>query len=224
MESRVVVISDGKRGHENQSRVIAMMLGDDNPLVMLLRPNVKEGGWQELLLRLKLRFGGRTRFSVGQAATLVKTYLQPQDNQAFRDFSVVLKPGPNRPQMYTVSSGTPPATFNLVMAAMLGCKAIVNMRPSMLPLELFDLAILPEHDLRNMQQPANVIGTPLALGHYDETAAQHLASRICAENNLDRDGKFFGVAIGGHTGFTISDIESGFRLTSGGIFPFSLGR
>lgn len=197
MEARVVVISDGKRGHENQSRVIARMLGDENPLVMLLRPSVKDGGWQELLLRLKLRMGGRKRFSMAQAASLVKTYLQPEDNQAFRDFSVMLRPGSDRPQMFTVSSGTPPATFNLIMAAMLGCKAIVNMRPSLLPLGHFDLAILPAHDLRNQAAPPNVIITQLALGHFNETAAKHLASQLCRDHGLDPAGKFFGVAIGG---------------------------
>lgn len=173
------------------------MLGDENPLIMLLRPSVKEGGWQELLLRLKLRMGGRNRFSLAQAASLVKTYLQPEDNRAFRDFSLMVKPGPDRPQMFTVSSGTPPATFNLIMAAMLRSKAIVNMRPSMLPLGHFDLAILPAHDLRNQAAPPNVTLTPLALGHFNETAAQHLASQLCRDHGLDPSGKFFGVAIGG---------------------------
>ncbi len=197
MDSKVVILSDGKRGHENQSRVIAKMLGDENPLVMLLRPNVRNGGWQEWLLRLKMRSGGRQSLSTGQAAKLVKAYLQPEDKLAFRDFAIANKQNSDSMQVFTVSSGTPPATLNLVMAAMLDCKAIVNMRPSMLPLKLFDLAVLPEHDLRNHAVPPNVITTPLALGHYDEPAAQYLASRICKENDLQRDGKFFSVAIGG---------------------------
>lgn len=82
---RAIIITDGKRGHENQSRVIARMLGISEPLRMLLRPQFKEGGWTELMLRLRLRLRGPQSFSRAAAGDLVRTMLKPEQPEAFRE-------------------------------------------------------------------------------------------------------------------------------------------
>ena len=62
MRSRCVIISDTKRGHENQSRVLARMLGDSDPLVMNLRPRIRNGGLAELSLRIRMALLGGKAF------------------------------------------------------------------------------------------------------------------------------------------------------------------
>lgn len=101
-------------------------------------------------------------------------------------------------RLFSVSTGTPPATCNLVLAAMLGAQPVVNMTPSLLPRKLFALNIVPEHDLQNVTAlSANIAPALLALGYHDAAAAQHLAGRICAEQGLDPAGRYLGLAIGG---------------------------
>lgn len=197
--SRCVIVSDGKRGHENQSRVLARMLGDTEPLTMLLKPGIREGGAAELVLRLRLAWGGRAALGSGQAQQLVRRYLRPALAEEFRAFAEEIKEqGGGRPALFTVSSGTPPATFNLVLARMLGALSVVNMTPSLLPRARFDLNIVPAHDTREGERPApNVIVSRLALGYHDSAAAELQAVQLALDHGLERGARYWGVAIGG---------------------------
>jgi uncharacterized protein len=192
---RVVIVSDGKRGHENQSRVLARMLGDSEPLMMLLRK-----GQAEWPLRLRFALAGDSWLSQEAAAILVKRMLLPENAEQFRAFAEQAKAERGQLRYFTVSTGTPPATLNLVLKRMLGAQTIVNMTPSLLPRKLFELNIVPEHDLSWQQLrhlPVNVIAEPLALGYHDVTSAQHLASRLRAECGLKPGQRYIGLAIGG---------------------------
>lgn len=194
MDTRVVIISDGKRGHENQSRVVARILDDANPLVMLLR----DGGITEAMLRLRLRGKGAAAIPQAKAARLVKRYLQPEQPGNFREFAAGAEEHRARGRLFTVSTGTPPATFNLVMAALLRCPPIVNMTPSLLPLQLFGLCIVPAHDVHpGVYLPPNVVVSPLALGHHDAAAAQLMAGQLSRDAGLAAGEEYWGVAIGG---------------------------
>src|SRR5690606_7139652 len=75
--------------------------------------------------------------------------------------------------------------------------SIVSMRPSLLPLSLFDLAVLPEHDLHGAQADSNVLSTPLALGYHDAQRALHLSSQFCRDQGLDPAGRYWCIALGG---------------------------
>ncbi len=75
---RVVIASDAKRGHENQSRVVARMLGDREPLVLHLRPRI-----EELPLRLRLAlFGPRRAQQPCARRSLCGACLQPEHPEA----------------------------------------------------------------------------------------------------------------------------------------------
>jgi mitochondrial fission protein ELM1 len=192
---RVVIASDAKRGHENQSRVIARILGDNEPLVLYLRPRIAE-----LPLRLRLRLLGRDGISQLRAAEIVRRSLQPERPEVFRAFAHDYRQAQGKLRLFCVSTGTAPATYNLVLARMLQAASIVNMTPSLLPRRLFDLNIVPEHDVeREHGLPANVITTPLALGYHDSQAAQALASRLAREYGFAEQGDYLGVCIGGPT-------------------------
>jgi len=198
MQARCVIISDTKRGHENQSRVLARMLGDSEPLTMLLQPPVREGGPAELMLRLRLRGRGRSALTRRQAQQLVRRYLRPESPVEFRAFAEEVQAQRNELALFTVSTGTPPATFGLVLARMLGAQSVVNMTPSLIPRARFDLNIVPAHDVRGTATPpAKVIVTRLALGFHDRRAAELLAAELAREHQLARSERYWGVAIGG---------------------------
>lgn len=192
---KVVIASDAKRGHENQSRVVARLLGDPEPLVLHLRPRI-----EELPLRLRLALLGRTSLSQLRAADIVRRSLQPERPELFRAFAHDYRQAQGRLRLFSVSTGTPPATYNLVLARMLGAQAVVNMTPSLLPRRLFDLSIVPEHDVARLRRlPANVITTQLALGYHDAGAAQALASRLAREHGLQQGGAYLALCLGGPT-------------------------
>jgi mitochondrial fission protein ELM1 len=192
---RVVIASDAKRGHENQSRVLARLLGDTEPLVLHLRPHN-----DELSLRLRFALFGREALSQLRAADIVRSCLQPERPEVFRAFAHDYRQAQGRLRLFCVSTGTPPATFNLVLARMLHAQSVVNMTPSLLPRRLFDLNIVPEHDVARLRKrPANVLTTTLALGYHDALAAQALAARLTREHELDPAGKYAALCIGGPT-------------------------
>lgn len=192
---RVVIASDAKRGHENQSRVVARLLGDAEPLVLHLRPRI-----EELPLRLRLALLGREALSTLRAADIVRRCLQPERPEVFRAFAHDYRQAAGRLRLFCVSTGTPPATFNLVLARMLGAQSLVNMSPSLLPRRRFDLNIVPEHDVAGLRRlPANIITTTLALGYHDTAAAQALAARLAREQGLEAAGGYLALCIGGPT-------------------------
>jgi len=198
MGVRCAIVTDLKRGHENQSRVLARMLGDTAPLTMQLRKNVREGGPAELQVRLRLALFGPGSISRRQANRLVERYLEPASKWDFRDFAMEVAAAQGSLKLYTISTGTPPATFNLVLTRLLKATSIANMTPSLIPRSAFDLNIVPVHDLTNLTSlPVNVIVTPLALGHHDQAAGEALAGQLALERGLDGERKYWGVAIGG---------------------------
>jgi len=196
MAVRAVLVTDGKRGHENQGRVAATMVGDGTPLVMKLRDSVKEGGPAEWFLRMRLRLAGQRRLSSEAAARIVRRYLVPEDNQAFRDFAEDVHKGEIE-RVVVASAGTPPATFNLVVSAMLRATSVVVMTPSLLPRTLFGLNIIPAHDWHDGDPPTNVIIATLSLAHFDVNAAEHLAAQLRRENDLPLSSVYWGLALGG---------------------------
>lgn len=198
MQPRCVIVSDGKRGHENQSRTAARMLGDQSPLLMLLRERFREGGFNEVLLRLSLALRGPGALTKRRAARLVARWLKPETKYGFRDFANEVAASQGGLRLFAVSTGTPPATLSLVLARMLGAQSVVNMTPSLLPRAHFDLSIVPAHDLpAGVDPPAGVVVTRLALGYHDTAAAEFMAGQLCLEQQLERGGRYWAVAIGG---------------------------
>src|SRR5438552_1110008 len=130
-EVRVVISSDGKRGHEVQSRVLARILGDSEPLFMRLRN--PEGGWGETLLRVAFAIRGQWRIPKHAAGERVRELLRPASPAAFRDFSREIGKHREDYRIFTVSAGTPPATGNLLLAHLLDAEPVCVMTPSMAP-------------------------------------------------------------------------------------------
>jgi mitochondrial fission protein ELM1 len=191
---RVVICTDGKRGHENQSRVLARMLGDTEPLVMRLRN--PEGGWGETLLRAAFTLRGNWRMPVRSAGERVRELMRPRDTAEFREFSQQV--GRHRAdfRIFTVSTGTPPATGSLLLSKLFAAEPLCVMTPSLLPRRLFALQIVPPHDVKGEVLP-NVLQHPLALSYFDQPAAEFQAVQLRSELGMKKSERLWGVAIGG---------------------------
>jgi mitochondrial fission protein ELM1 len=140
--------------------------------------------------------GGGRSLGLKPAARMVRKYLAPEDTRAFRDFATEVQREQHE-RTVVVSTGTPPATFNLVVAGMLKATSIVVMTPSLLPRNLFGLNIVPAHDWRGGEVPANVIVSALALAYFDETAGEHLSIQLRRDHELSRARVYWGLALGG---------------------------
>jgi mitochondrial fission protein ELM1 len=192
---RVVIATDGKRGHENQSRVLARMLGDSEPLIMRLRN--PEGGWGETLLRAAFALRGEWRMPVRSAGERVRELLRPKDTAEFRDFSQAVGKQRADYRIFTVSTGTPPATGSLLLSKLFAAEPLCVMTPSLLPRRLFTLQIVPTHDTAGKTLPANVLPHPLALSYFDQSAAEFQAVQLRSQLGLKKGEKLWGLAIGG---------------------------
>lgn len=190
---RVLIASDGKRGHENQSRVLARMLGDTEPLIMRLRN--PEGGLAEKMLRARFALLGPKSLSQTEAAALVKQHLKPESPDDFRNFAIEVGKHRDAYRVFAVSTGTPPATMNLLLARLLGAEPLCVMTPSLLPRKLFGLMVVPEHDVKT-SAGKNVIAHPLALSYFDEQQAEHIASIVLKEAGVDRHARLLAFAVG----------------------------
>lgn len=126
----IVVISDGKPGHENQSLGIAERL--PNPDILLLKHNLKES-FYEGLLRFQIRFLGSPKKNPGKF--LMKIFSESDIGK--------LK---NHNPKAIIGAGTLSAGPCLAAGYLTGAATCVCMKPSFLPLDLFDLAVVPAHD------------------------------------------------------------------------------
>ena len=137
----IAVISDGKPGHENQSLGTAERVPNSN--VILLRHKLREG-LKEGLLRAQVGLsGGRI---VHPRALLRYAFQESEINRLVA----------HSPRA-VIAAGTPSASLCILAGRLTGAKTCVCMRPSMLPLGMFDLAIVPAHD--NPPDEPNILRT-----------------------------------------------------------------
>lgn len=126
----VAVISDGKPGHENQSLGISENL--PNPDILLLKHNLKEG-LPEAILRCQVRFLSGPK---SNPEKFLRKIFTENEIRRLKD---------HNPKAI-ISAGTLSAGPCLVAGYLTGAVTCVCMRPSFLPLNMFDLAVIPEHD------------------------------------------------------------------------------
>jgi uncharacterized protein len=137
----ITVISDGKPGHENQSLGIAEAIpGAD---ILLLRHDLKEG-ILEAILRARILLTPLNRTTT----VLLLKEIFPQNE--------IMRLLDHHPAAI-ISAGTLSAGACLLAGRLTRAKTVVCMRPSMIPLYRFDLAVIPAHD--NPPRARNVLKT-----------------------------------------------------------------
>ena len=138
----VAVISDGKPGHENQSLGIAERLPDAD--ILLMRHELRESFsevWNRMRSGLILRISPE-----GARRLLGRVY---GDSEIERLTS-------HQPKAI-IAAGTLSAGPCLLAGTLTGAKTCVCMKPSMVPLSRFDLAVVPSHD--NPPDSPNILRT-----------------------------------------------------------------
>jgi mitochondrial fission protein ELM1 len=141
----IVILSDGIRGHVNQSRGVASWLSKRTgaEILELAIPQLK--GIRRRKVRkdaVKLLDGSRKSAlewlaaadNEGTARTLGQWLLERDIREGERS-SLIL-----------ISAGSMPAFYNLALANIWRCTCVTIMTPSVVGAEPFDFAIVPEHD------------------------------------------------------------------------------
>ena len=88
------------------------------------------------------------------------------------------------------------------------------MRPSMLPLSAFNLAVLPMHDIKG-DEPSNVISTYTSVNSCHPELIKSDGDAFADEYKINRDGKYWAVFLGGPSkvrNFPIPDVINVVKL------------
>jgi hypothetical protein len=132
-DRKILILSDGKPGHFNQSLGIVDRLPEINFEIVQVRYKKK---WRDNIIRVITFLFGRKRLDDKFIKNILKWGL---DEQSFRslfeakEYDVVL------------STGSSVSAPNLLISKLANAKSVVCTRPSPLGFRHFDLAILPEH-------------------------------------------------------------------------------
>jgi mitochondrial fission protein ELM1 len=177
----ILIISDGKPGHQNQSLGIAERLPDAKAL--LFKHGLKEG-FREGLLRWGI---GRTkgRIKPNIAGAKLREIVTPKEIGEIARFEPHL----------VISAGSTSASVNLLFKGLFGVPSVCIMRPSLIPLSSFDIVILPAHDAApDWPNVVRLVITPNMA--YPEMARRE-ADEFSARTGLPADGRYFTIVIGG---------------------------
>lgn len=143
---KILVLSDGKPGHYNQSLGIIDRLDNVNAQVIQLKFKKK---WRDNLIRVFGYLFGGTKIPDKLIIAILKWGLDKSSADEIlrvKDFDIIL------------STGSSVASLNLLLGKLIKAKTVVCTRPSPLGVKHFDLAILPEHS-RPRKIPNNVVMT-----------------------------------------------------------------
>lgn len=144
--AKILVLSDGKPGHYNQS--LGIIDRFDNIYTQTIQIKFKKK-WRDNCLRIYAYIFGGLWISNWQIESVLGWGLDKSSADELlnaKDFNLIL------------STGSSVASPNLLMSKMIKAKSVVCTRPSPLGIRHFDLAILPEHS-RPDKIPKNVIMT-----------------------------------------------------------------
>ena len=147
----VIVVSDGKKGHVNQSLALAELLGAQ--CIQVLTQKHLEPVCDFL-------------------ARFFSPVLSPRDYPSSwrrsimrRCIGVTSLPKLNNPgeKPVVIATGTLTAVASLALAGELGARILHVLSPSFVPYKLFDAVVLPQHDVSRKPR-GNVLTLPIALG------------------------------------------------------------
>ncbi len=177
----ILVISDAKPGHQNQSLGIAERL--PGARIHIVTHKLKES-LSESLLRWRVgRSHGRMK---PEAARRTLARLIPEETlNGIKSFS---------PQL-VISTGTTSASVNLLCKSYFKIPSVCIMRPYLIPLDSFDLAVLPAHDAA--PDLPNIVRLVITPNRASPELAKSEAREFSTRTGHRPDLKYLGVIIGG---------------------------
>ena len=191
-DRRVLVLSDGKQGHLNQSLAI---------LKQIRKAHYErfQGKGKFEVETIKVEYKNKVaRFIFGLSMRFFSSFMQGNLN-LFR-FAFTKDSFTKISNCYAdiiVSSGSSLAALNLALKVENNAKSVVLMRPSLVGLKRFNLAIVPAHD--SVENLSNVLRTLITPNLIDE---DYLAKcSIALKNRIKQhDGSFkVGLLLGGNS-------------------------
>ncbi len=180
---RLLVLSDGKPGHYNQSLGIVDRMSDALVKVVQIRFKRK---WRDNLLRILTRLLAGVNIPRGLIRAALRWTMESSSVAAMLDagrFDAIL------------STGSSVAAPNLLLGQLTGAKTAVCTRPSPVGINRFDLAILPEH-MRPRRPGGNVV---MSLGVPNRITPEHVetAGNDLAEKLITTGQRVIGLLLGG---------------------------
>lgn len=141
---KILVVTDGKRGHLNQSLAVSRRLGD--PVVVELRPGLLKAVFVNLLSVICAAVGQRGCQWMASALGLPVKKIRSIGCDAI------------------VSAGQSVVGCAILFKGMLRVPLVVLMKPTAIPLSLIDVVLVPIHDLTNRDAfRRNLVAVPVAL-------------------------------------------------------------
>lgn len=187
-ERAVVILSDGKAGHFNQSKVAAEIITAELSRLdfkIIQDYRTKEQGykiievkfknkWRRILFKAAVYFLNNSywwRLRLLKFALEEKSFLEIQNCYA----------------NIFISAGSAAAAVNLLLARENMAKSVVIMKPY-LPLKWFNLAVVPAHDFKTPTSNEKIIETSGALvcltGEFIESKANELRKKLRLNNSF----------------------------------------
>jgi Kdo2-lipid IVA lauroyltransferase/acyltransferase len=187
----IVILNDKKTGHLHQSEAIAGLLKDiwagrgrsrDDIRINIIDVEFKNRIFR-YLLSITSNFSGLFCHGCMNCLRLMlRADSYKPISKAYADI--------------VISCGSLTGAVNLILSRENNARSIVIMKPSLVGLKHFNLAVVPEHD--NPGHADNVLITQAALSSIDKKSSRHFADRLQAQLGPIDNGAI-GVLIGGDT-------------------------
>lgn len=193
----VLVLSDGKTGHLNQSLAIARQIQKVRTMQGYKETDTKiaviDVKYKSKFARIALTVAAK--FATWRCHGLMrymKACLEKDSyNMLMRTYSE-----------YVVSCGSVTAAVNVFMAKENNASNIIIMKPDMIGLRQFSLAIIPKHDRPPLRK--NVVTTTLAPNLIDRDSMHEYGAKLKEQVNIEKN-IVLGALIGGsNPGFTMT--------------------
>jgi len=192
-QRNVVILSDGKAGHLNQSKGILRMFMDFRK-----SKNADEACTKTEIIEIKYKNAGWKKF-----LNLLGILPACFHKSCFRLLKVGLTEESYKKLETTfadivISSGSSLAAVNSFYCAENGAKNAICMKPSFINLKNFDLVILPRHDIRRKVKYKHVVVTDIALSNINKQTMEDGRAKLSEHINLENK-KVIGILVGGDT-------------------------
>jgi mitochondrial fission protein ELM1 len=203
---RILIVSDGKPGHFNQSLGVVAQL----PEAEFDQFEVKfKSKFRDNLIRLIFTLFGGLRLPKYLLRSLFRFALTDSVCQKALEYE-------NKGYEVVISTGSSVAVINLILSRLNGAKSAVCTRPSPVGIRLFDLAILPKHQWskHNKHNPKDTKKVVRTLGVPNRISPESMAKLredVQAEFKLS-DKLRLGVLVGGDEPHYSISLETAKRL------------
>lgn len=188
----IVILSDGVRGHLNQSRGVAGWLARATGAEILEAEVPALSSFAKFRARAgvrRLRKGNRRDAREWMVSASGETLLRLV-GQWFAERGLHEGTG----NVLIISAGSSPAPYNLALSYIWRCACATIMTPSALGTDLFDFAIVPEHDYPELK--SNIVVTLGSPNSIDTEELQESAAKLLV-GYPSATGKKWSLLIGG---------------------------